>query len=366
MNKIIVAIDDQERNLDLLEEILSSFKEFNSYDIVTFSDPVKGLEFCNENKSVEVILLDQKMPNLTGIEFIDKYSIATPKNNQASIIMISATDSPEIIELVLQKGIDDYFNKPFNPGIMRARIINSIDKKNLRQSIDKERRVKQILLRTLIHDVLNPLSVAEMRLRKNSGEEFEKLRRPINAAIDIIKSIKDIEALESDKMALKLESFPASSLLNYVAYDLINQAEGKDITINVENKLDLDVNITSNSSILRFQVINNLLSNSIKFSKNGSSIDVTLEESLEKVVLVIRDYGIGMPKKILDALFSWEEKTSRPGTNQEKGTGFGMPIVRKFVSELGHEVEVGSWVEDSEENRAGTEFRVIFGGKMEI
>jgi signal transduction histidine kinase len=66
-------------------------------------------------------------------------------------------------------------------------------------------------------------------------------------------------------------------------------------------------------------------------------------DNVESEVLIsIKDSGIGMPNKIKDSLFSSTAKTSRPGTNGEKGTGFGMPLVKVMIEEMGGHVTVDS------------------------
>jgi signal transduction histidine kinase len=64
-------------------------------------------------------------------------------------------------------------------------------------------------------------------------------------------------------------------------------------------------------------------------------IDIKIQESKEQVLITIQDYGLGMPESIRENLFDATKKTTRLGTAGERGTGFGMPIVKSYVEKLG-------------------------------
>jgi signal transduction histidine kinase len=108
-------------------------------------------------------------------------------------------------------------------------------------------------------------------------------------------------------------------------------------------------------------VINNILSNSIKFSEKDSQITMSAEAtSDERVCVTIQDQGIGIPKNLLPVLFSSTAKTSRAGTSGEAGTGYGMPLVKAYVGLFGGTIEVESVTKDENPARHGTTFRLIF------
>jgi signal transduction histidine kinase len=77
------------------------------------------------------------------------------------------------------------------------------------------------------------------------------------------------------------------------------------------------------------------------------------------VRLSVRDHGIGMPGGLLADLFDVRKTTSRPGTAGEKGTGFGMPLVRRLLTAYGGSIEVSSVDEDTGAADHGTEARLL-------
>jgi signal transduction histidine kinase len=111
---------------------------------------------------------------------------------------------------------------------------------------------------------------------------------------------------------------------------------------------------------LRFQVIQNFLQNSIKFSYQNDTIKISLFSQDGHAVIQISDNGIGMPAAIINNVFTMHKKTSSVGTEGERGTGYGMPIAYEFIKAMGGTVEIKS-LEENEINLAhGTEFKIKF------
>ena len=79
----------------------------------------------------------------------------------------------------------------------------------------------------------------------------------------------------------------------------------------------------------------------------------------DEVALTITDSGIGIPPDLVANLFRFDVKTTRPGTLQEKGTGFGMPVVKKFVEYYGGRIEIESRTIEEFPNDHGTSITII-------
>ena len=94
---------------------------------------------------------------------------------------------------------------------------------------------------------------------------------------------------------------------------------------------------------LEHQVINNLISNAIKFSFVGGEIIVTVAGNNGSITSCVRDYGTGMPDDVLHKIFDTREPTTRVGTANEKGTGFAMPVVHSYIELYGGKISVKSW-----------------------
>jgi two-component system, sensor histidine kinase and response regulator len=102
-------------------------------------------------------------------------------------------------------------------------------------------------------------------------------------------------------------------------------------------------------------VINNILTNAIKFSHPDSAIEINASIADKKVSVSFRDNGIGIPDGILKDLFDLDKATSRAGTQDESGTGWGMPLVKNFVEAYGGKITITSSEKDTGTRKRGTE-----------
>lgn len=217
------------------------------------------------------------------------------------------------------------------------------------------------LLRVLSHDISNPLSVIEMAtsLTDITKIESDELRdtlfmidTSVRQAMDIIHLNREMLALEERKKELTLQSVLVCDTVNAMVSVVQNRLEDKDIAI--EDGLQV---VVEPISFLN-SVLNNIMTNAIKFSFPHSTILLTAKSKDGLCHIAVKDNGIGMSKELVDKLFHPHEKTSRPGTSDEVGTGFGMPIMKRFVELYGGSVTVESIEGKVDQRVHGTTFHL--------
>lgn len=205
------------------------------------------------------------------------------------------------------------------------------------------------LLRILIHDVATPLTVVQMeafRLKKKveqpdlltSVSRIERSTENLNA---ILAQIREFKSLKDGKVFLKPHPIHINALIHEAIDQLKVRLEDKNMRIELSMPSE-DVYIEGASVPFRNIIVMNLLTNAIKFSPEGSKIDLTVSKNQAEIVLKVRDYGLGIPPHILENLFSMSAQTSRLGTRGEKGTGYGMPLVKEYVQKMHGRIEVVS------------------------
>jgi signal transduction histidine kinase len=227
---------------------------------------------------------------------------------------------------------------------------------------DKKSQVKN-LLRILVHDISNPLTLIKFsgsQIKKSDGAEkiikqTNYLDLGVQSIEEIINYVREYEALESNKEKIILEKTD----LNFcVSISLtVFESKLKEKLISVNNQIAENQWVIAEKRVLITQVLNNLFSNCIKFTNRGGQIEIFSSQKNETILLHIKDNGVGIEEERLSKLFEESKSTSTPGTEGERGTGFGMPIVKVVMSRFQAKIEVKSTVD---EKNHGTEYILSF------
>lgn len=218
---------------------------------------------------------------------------------------------------------------------------------------------KSRLLRVISHDIRNPLAIIKgygniLSQRMPDEVNIQKILRSANVIQEITELVQRSEV--ERKMDVK-ELVPVSirNVFDELTFLFHRSALDKNIHLNFVVHPE-DLKVIANEIILTNEILGNLISNAVKFSFSGSSIEVKAFAYGEKVRISIKDSGIGIPKGLLPYIFDKESNASRRGTSGELGAGFGLPIVYSFVQEFKGRIEVVSTSFEENDDQRGTEF----------
>jgi signal transduction histidine kinase len=228
-------------------------------------------------------------------------------------------------------------------------------KKNV--ELEKLNQLKNQFLGMAAHDLRTPLdliwSYSEFLLDETAGYGPEQRRflsiihSSSEFMLHLIDDLLDISAIESGKLELDLAPGDLGPLAerNVALNGLL--AEKKGIRLSLQRDEEVPRMLFDASKIE--QVLNNFISNAVKYSYPGSLVEVSIRRGEGGVVLAVQDHGQGIPSEEMDQLFQVFGKTSVQGTAGEKSTGLGLAIARRIVLEHGGKI----WVE-SQEGRGST------------
>jgi len=269
-----------------------------------------------------------------------------------SIIWIQFKSTPRVLENqdIIWTGIIDDIT-------LRKQTEEEIKRKNA--ELQRLNTDKDTLMSILAHDLRNPfnsilgcLNLLQNDLHQYDMDMIEKLITAVNSsAINAFNLLEDILLwTRSQSGALPFE--PREIDLKLCCDELVKlfrqNADDKNITVNivVAEKIKVFADIDMLNTILR-----NLISNALKFTGKGGNVNIYAEQYQADVSITVSDNGIGIASEALSKLFDTTQIYSTRGTANEKGTGFGLLLCKKFVEKHGGEIHIKS------ESGKGSEFK---------
>ena len=206
---------------------------------------------------------------------------------------------------------------------------------------------KEKLLRVVVHDISNALQVLILQSSRLSHSEDPKvvgasvrLLKNLNAISEIAKHVKEMEY--SKTAALKLSPVTMDECFAEIKDLFGDRFIQKNVTLTLINKVPKEIFINVDKVTFIHSVASNIISNALKFSYPNSEVVVTAYEDNNQVYFDVQDYGVGMNDKFLSGLFEFESSFTTLGTHGERGTGFGMPLVKNYAEIFGGEVKAFS------------------------
>ena len=180
-------------------------------------------------------------------------------------------------------------------------------------------------------------------------ENLDLIQQICKRSTGLITNLVNHEFLESASVKLNKERQNIVTIIRDAVdmYQMAEQGLSKTFEVNVSSPeilMDID-------DVKFMQVVNNLISNAMKFTPNGGTITIAVEERETNILFSIADTGIGIPARLQPVLFDKFTEASRPGLRGESSVGLGMSIIKNIV-EL-HDGRI--WIE-SEVNKGTTFF----------
>ena len=233
-------------------------------------------------------------------------------------------------------------------------------------------KAKSDFLANMSHDIRTPMNaiIGMTALIEHDAESPEKIReytKKVNNSsqhlLGLINEVLDMSKIESGKLVLNSAEFDLKELLEQVEAGFRPQmnAKGQKFSITI-NQISHNWLIGDNVRVL--QILNNLLSNSFKYTPTKGQIRLDVEElkqtshNYAKICFRVSDNGIGMSSEYLSRIYDSFSREERTTVNTIQGTGLGMSIVKSLVDLMGGSINV-----DSIQGK-GTQFVVVLDFKI--
>lgn len=226
------------------------------------------------------------------------------------------------------------------------------------KKLKQAEKLKKEMLQIAAHDLKSPLqgivSYSElMMVQFNENKTLiKRLKKILNSADDMLKIIQNLLKQEAKKAGEHFVNPTECNVSNIVEY-VVDRNYPKIIAKNQQLLTEIEKDcliISDNDKIL--EIIDNLISNAIKYTFPKGTISISLKKINEKVVFKVKDTGQGLTGNDKQLLFKKFVRLSAKPTGNEKSTGLGLYIVKKFIDLLNGKIEVNS------EHGKGSEFIV--------
>lgn len=349
----ILYVDDEESNLKGFRSIY-----FTEYTIYT---ALSGQEAMNilANHEVHIIITDQKMPGMTGVQFLSNTMSKYP--DPIRIILTGYSDIEVLMKAINECGIFRYLTKPWNENEMNLTINQALNTYSLRKENHElirklteannnlEEKVKartekiEELISTVAHDLRSPLNqikaivnLIHIEVPDLASSKSKYLDMIVQAASRLklmINRILDLNAIEYRDVDVKIERANLAELV----HDAIHQVS----ELCHEKKLKISVKVTGNDNhawvdcSYMTNVLENLLSNAIKFTSPHKNIYIDVDcQADDKLRITVRDEGPGLTEDDMKLVFQKFQQLSAKPSSGEDSSGLGLYLAKKYVETM--------------------------------
>lgn len=304
-----------------------------------------------EKHAPDIILLDNKLPGIQGIdvlEFINENQIET------YVVMITSYASLDLAVKATKHGAFDFVPKPFTPQELRSSMENvskQLFLKRMTSKMQKEgKHIRFQFLSLLSHELKAPLTAVEgylkMMQEKSLGDNLNDYSKMITRSLDriggmrnMIMDLLDLTRLESDKKQRSLESCNLTEL----AENSIATMQPFAIQKEVDIKFDAPEKLMITADPEEIEIIlNNLISNGIKYNKSGGKVFIKIIESEHNFKIIVEDTGYGISVEDQKRLFNEFVRIKNENTKHISGSGLGLSIVKRITDYYQAEISVKS------------------------
>lgn len=332
----LLLVDDDPTTLMLLRRIFDA-----DYQTLTAQNGEEALAVLKQHP-VDLVLLDLQMPRMDGSTFLDIVR-NQPQTRDLPVVIISASSDTRDVVSGLQLGANDYITKPINTHVTRARVKTQLalkqanDTKN--ETIERlyqSQETQNLFYRMITHDLKAPLTnlrLGHYMLRDYIGNDpkacdiLENLDINVNAMLEMIISFLDAARYQQGSVQQQIEALNLGEVAARTLDQFRMQAQRKQIMLNAGS---FDCAVLADRVLLA-QMLDNLVSNAIKFSPPETTVRLSVERRADMLRLAVEDQGPGIPIEERHRLFQMFARLTPRPTGQETSTGLGLWIVKTLA-----------------------------------
>lgn len=353
----ILVVDDEPGIRGGVTRILRNFRvdypfmdEAFEFEVLEAGTGEAGIEIIDSNIP-DIILLDNKLPGIQGIEVLEYI-----KKRQLGIVVVMITSyaSLELAVKATSDGAYDFIPKPFTPQELKSSIENITKRVFLKKMTNKlqdtGKQIRFTFLSVLSHELKAPLNAIEGYLKmvkeRQNGPKLEDYDVMIDRSLDRIRGMRnlildllDLTRVESGKAKRNITRVDLALLARTAMDTMRPYAIQREVNLNLANKAPIELDGDAEELEIIF---NNLISNAIKYNRDGGNVDVSIKNNEHCVEIRVTDTGIGMSEADIEKIFGDFVRIKSEKTKHIAGSGLGLSIVKKLIDNYAGKIEVTS------------------------
>lgn len=353
----ILIIDDEPGIREGTKRILQNFKvdypfmdEQIDFQVLEAGTGKEGIDII-DRELPEILLLDNKLPDIQGIEVLE---YVKNKHYDIIVVMITSYASLELAVKATRDGAYDFIPKPFTPQEIRASVENitkQIFLKRMTQTLNKTgKQIRFQFLSVLSHELKAPLNAIDGYLKmikeRQFGNHIDAYDEMLDRSMERIKGMRqlildllDLTKIETGKPTQKLENVEIRKIIQMSVDTIRPYAIQKDVDLYINSRENIEMKADAGEIEI---IMNNLISNAVKYNKTGGRVDIFLEKKDGKIKITVSDTGIGLKNEDKEKIFDDFVRIKSTQTREVTGSGLGLSIVKKIVDMYQGSIEVQS------------------------
>ncbi len=344
----LLIVDDEPKNLRLLANIFAG-----EYRLSLATSGAKALELMEITPDIELVLLDVMMPEMDGLAVYERIR-AHPDRGELPVVFVTARNDAALEMRALGSGAADYLLKPVHVGLARVRVRQQITLARQRRELQQARaaadagnKAKSQFVTAISHELRTPLNAilgfsqvleSDGTLAEGQRLQVREIREAGTHLLALINDVLDLGKIEALKVDLKPEAVDLAEL----GHACLRLCE----PLSVRRGVKLGVSFDSSTPLawadhIRVrQVIVNLMSNAIKFNREGGEVILRLLRTPGGDARVeVVDDGPGIDAELRTRLFQPFSRGVHSERQQIEGTGIGLTICKRLVNLMGGQID---------------------------
>lgn len=347
----ILIVDDVVSNVLLLKILLTNEK----FQVCTANCGNACIEVAKKELP-DLILLDVMMPDISGFDAAVVLK-KDPDTKEIPIIFLTALNTPQDLVHGFKVGASDFLTKPFNKEELLMRVMQQISLVAAKRIIQQQNQELKATLNNrdkmysvIAHDLRSPMASIRMVLNlvvasttpELVGQELfellDKANKESEEVHDLLDNLLKWTKSQTGRLNVVLQDLDLNDIIPGVVDIFEMIASTKHIKLDLQRP-DAPLVVHADNDMLK-TVVRNFMSNAIKFSPEGASIEIVMKEEGDFAKVSVRDHGVGIAADRLDSIFHKGETTY--GTGGEEGSGLGLQLCQDFARKNGGDCTVES------------------------